>query len=259
MRRPIPVFAGCPLMADPLARVVDRSRRRIDPPGGWRGRRCRSAQARSASSANEAMSGNVASGVALAGGVAPEPGRSPRRLIQADRSPSSFAGTWSWNRLWATWRIRSRGTLDPLEGQLEVAVARLVAAGLLGRDDPVERHAEATVGRREQVVVAVRDHREPVAPGKRRRAPPPSPGRPATPRPNRRTPPPPRRSARCRRSAQTPRQALGKHLAVAEIGPRLQVGLVPGVRREQLLVGDVAAVGPRHRPESRPRSPPPSR
>ena len=38
------------------------------------------------------------------------PGRSWRRSIQTVVMPSAFAGTWSWNRLWATCRIRSRGT-----------------------------------------------------------------------------------------------------------------------------------------------------
>ena len=46
----------------------------------------------------------------VAGGVAPAPGRSWRRSIQTVVRPSRLAVTWSWNRLWATCRIRSRGS-----------------------------------------------------------------------------------------------------------------------------------------------------
>ena len=50
--------------------------------------------------------------------------------------------------------------VDRRERRIEVAVARLVGTHLLGSDDPVERHAEAAVRGREQVVVAVRDDAE---------------------------------------------------------------------------------------------------
>ena len=63
-----------------------------------------------AAAAKLAMSGKTRSGTASAGGVAPEPTRSWRRSIQTVVMPSDLAGTWSWNRLWATCRIRSRGT-----------------------------------------------------------------------------------------------------------------------------------------------------
>ena len=79
---------------------------------------------------------------ASAGGVAPLPGRPWRRSIQTVVMPSRLAGTWSWNRLCATCRIRSRGEPDALERDLEVARARLVGADLLGGDDVVERHAQ---------------------------------------------------------------------------------------------------------------------
>ena len=111
------------------------------------------------------MSGRTRSGVASAGGVAPNPGRSRRRSIQTVVMPSALAGTWSWNRLWATWRMRSRGTSDSGERQLEVPRVGFVAAGLLGGHDPVECDAEAAIGHGEQVVVAVRDDAQPVASG----------------------------------------------------------------------------------------------
>ena len=50
---------------------------------------------------------------------------------------------------------------DPLEGDVEVALVRLVGADLLGGDDPVEGDAEPPGGRGEQVVVAVGDDAEP--------------------------------------------------------------------------------------------------
>ena len=65
---------------------------------------------RRASSANVRMSGTVRSGVADASGVAPNPGLSWRRSTQTVVRPSCLPGTWSWKRLWAVWRMRSRGT-----------------------------------------------------------------------------------------------------------------------------------------------------
>ena len=113
-----------------------------------------------AAAANEAMSGKVRSGRAAAGGVAPAPGRSWRRSIQTVVSPSALAGTWSWYRLWATCRIRSRGRPRRSNSDLEVVRVRLVAAALLRGHDPVEVDAEPAVRGREQVVVAVREHAE---------------------------------------------------------------------------------------------------
>ena len=74
-----------------------------------------------------------------------------------------MAGTWSWNRLWATWRIRSRGSPTRSNSSLEVVGVRLVAAGLLCGDDPVEADAEPRVRGGEQVVVAVGQDAEPEA------------------------------------------------------------------------------------------------
>jgi hypothetical protein len=82
------------------------------------------------------MSGKVKSGVASAGGVAPKPGRSWRRSIQAVRPRSADLG----------------------QGELEIARIRLVAAELLGRDHPVETNPEALVRAGKEVRVAVRDH-----------------------------------------------------------------------------------------------------
>src|SRR5436853_1701969 len=48
------------------------------------------------------MSGTVTSGSAFAGGVAPKRSRPARRSIHTVVSPTCLAGTWSWNRLWAT-------------------------------------------------------------------------------------------------------------------------------------------------------------
>ena len=53
---------------------------------------------------------------------------------------------------------------DALEGDLEVALVRLVATDLLGGHDPVEVDAEAGGRAREQVVVAVGDDAEPEPP-----------------------------------------------------------------------------------------------
>ena len=86
--------------------------------------------------------------------------------------PSALAGTWSWNRLWATCRIRSRGRPMRSNAISKLRVVRLVAPALLGRDDEVEVDAEPPVRGREQVVVAVGDDREREAvlePGERRR------------------------------------------------------------------------------------------
>src|SRR5205823_14813088 len=47
-------------------------------------------------------SGTSRSGVALAGGVAPAPDLPARRLTHTVCKPSDLAGTWSWNKLWAT-------------------------------------------------------------------------------------------------------------------------------------------------------------
>ena len=75
------------------------------------------------------------------GGVAPAPRRAADRSRRTT-GPSRLAGTWSWYRLWATCRIRSRGRPEPLERDLEVALGRLVCPDLLGRDDPVELDAQ---------------------------------------------------------------------------------------------------------------------
>ena len=73
-------------------------------------------------SAKARMHGNSQSGVTevVGAGVAPQPGRSWRRLIQTVVSPAALAGTWSWNKLCATCsslrcrcRVRRRGRAIP--------------------------------------------------------------------------------------------------------------------------------------------------
>ena len=73
----------------------------------------------------------------------PLPSRWPRRSIHTVASPSRLAVTWSWKRLWATWRIRSRGSPIRSNAEWNVALVRLVGADLLGRHDPVERRRRA--------------------------------------------------------------------------------------------------------------------
>ena len=107
-----------PLVSDP-ARRDHLVRRRNPPPADLRGdlpnrlplrsRRSAPAYEPVAASANEAMSGK-----ARPGGH-PTAASRPTRLDRGGgrsrptSSPSRPAGTWSWNRLWATCRIRSRG------------------------------------------------------------------------------------------------------------------------------------------------------
>ena len=125
-----------------------------------------------AASAKPAMSGNDEVRDGVSGWCRAAAGRSCRRSIQTVVMPSDLAGTWSWNRLWATWRIRSRGTSMRSNASSKLASLGLVAPGLFGRDDPVERDPELPVRCREQVVVAVRDDAEAVArlqPSERRR------------------------------------------------------------------------------------------
>src|SRR5215218_10863836 len=81
-----------------------------------------------AASAKARMLVNRASGVTVAAGVAPNPARSWRRSIQTVSRPRSLAGTWSWNRLWATCRIRARHG-DGGERAQEIVVVGFVAAG----------------------------------------------------------------------------------------------------------------------------------
>ena len=49
---------------------------------------------------------------------------------------------------------------EPLEQCREVALVRLVRADLLGGHDPVEGHAEPTIGSSKQVVIAIRQDAE---------------------------------------------------------------------------------------------------
>ena len=93
-------------LAPDLRRPPARARR-ADPRGA---RRLSRLSRRTAAAAKAAIEGNVASGRASDGGVAPAPGRSWRRSIQTERKPSRWAGAWSWNRLWATCRIRAFAT-----------------------------------------------------------------------------------------------------------------------------------------------------
>ena len=89
----------------------------------------------------------------------PKPGRSWRRSIQAVAGRAAWAGTWSWNRLWATCRWRAARPADLLQGQLEVARIRACscrAAAAVITQSNVD--AEALVRAGEQVRVAVRDH-----------------------------------------------------------------------------------------------------
>ena len=165
-----------------------------------------------------------------------------RRSIQTVVSPSRLAGTWSWYRLWATCRIRSRGTADPLEQGREVRLVGLVRADLLGGHDPVEVDAEPPCGGREQVVVAVRQDAEPEAPLERRECR----GRVREGRPidDRSTE---RLDLRGRRfGAELPEdaaQAGGQHVPIAKVRTRFGGGLVAGVSLEHRVVVDHQAVG----------------
>ena len=198
----------------------------------WRVVRCRpmpacawAAQPRTASSANDAISGNVASGVAVAGGVpraraitpAVDPHRQQPELARGDVIVEQALGDVE---------DAVARTADPLERQLEVAVAGLVAPGLLGRDDPVERHAEPPVRRREQVVVAVGDDREaePIRKRSQRR------GRVRERRPLPDRPGKRRNLVVGRLEAEVAADAptgAGQDVPVAEVRPRLDLDLVP--------------------------------
>jgi hypothetical protein len=135
--------------------------------------------------------------------------------------------------------------LDLRERQLEVALARLVAARLLSRDDPVELHAEATVRHGEQVVVAVGDHGELEAllearerlGGVRERGP-----------VAHRLP---ERSHLLGRGSEAvvpadAAQRLSQHLAIGQVLAGLELGLVPTVGLEQLLVRRLDAMYLQH-------------
>ena len=83
-------------------------------------------------------------------GVAPQPGRSWRRLIQTERMPARWAGTWSWKRLWATWRSSPRAT--PRSSRVRTrprsGCRRACRPHVLGGDDGRGGHAAAGCWRR---------------------------------------------------------------------------------------------------------------
>ena len=109
------------------------------------------------------MSGTVRSGVAAAGGVAPKPSRSLAPVDPDRRQAELLAGDVVVEEALGGVQDPLARDVDRLEGELERGQARLVGPRVLGRDDPVERDAEAPVREREEVAVAVRDHAEPEA------------------------------------------------------------------------------------------------
>ena len=148
---------------------------------------------------------------------------------------------------------------DPLEGDLEVVLVGLVAPGLLGGHDPVERRAEARRGSGEQVVIAVGDDAEPEAlveprQGRRRIGE----GRPVADRIGER-----RDLGSVGLDAVVggdPAQAAAEDLAVAQVRARLGGRFDPGERLEQLVVGGLdAARSPATRRRAGEDARPPSR
>ena len=168
------------------------------------------------------------------------PGRPWRRSIQTVVSPRRLAVTWSWYRLWATCRIRSRGRPSRSKASSKLRSVRLVAPGLLGGHDPVEVGAEARGRSREQVVVAVGDDPQPetlVEASQGRRGI--REGRPVADRI--------REGRHLRRvgldamAAATPRTPRREDLAIGQIRPGLGGCLDRRVRLQQLIVGAVDA------------------
>ena len=103
-------------------------------------------------------------GPGIPGGVAPPPGRSWRRSIQTVGSRAAGPGTWSWNRLWATWRIRPSRRRRPRAARQR---AKFRSSGLY---EPtcwaVTIQSNSTPSRSlepRRVVVAVRQDTEPEA------------------------------------------------------------------------------------------------
>lgn len=52
---------------------------------------------------------------------------------------------------------------DTIAGGMEVGVCRLVGSDLLGRDGEIERDAEMAAGRRQKIVVDIRENSQPIA------------------------------------------------------------------------------------------------
>ena len=138
--------------------------------------------------------------------------------------------------------------VDRLEGELERRQARLVGPRVLGGDDPVEGDAEAPVREREEVAVAVRDHAEPeplLEPAQR--------GRrvvergPLADRPG--------EAVGIRvggveaELGAEPAQRLRQDLAIGQVRAGLELGLVPRVALEQLVLACVDAARGEHRLE----------
>ena len=111
------------------------------------------------------MSGTARSGVATAGGVAPLPAPvvapiDPDRGQAQAPWPARGRGRGSGRRAGSARAARSTRS----KATSKLRWLGLVAADLLGGDDPVERDSQPTVRRGEQVVVAVGDHPQPEPP-----------------------------------------------------------------------------------------------
>ena len=139
--------------------------------------------------------------------------------------------------------------VDRLERELEVVEAGLVAPRLLGGHDPVELRPELLARAREEVAVAVRDDAEPEALGEARQG-----GggvrerRPVADRVAERG----RLGVGCLHAVvgADPAQRTGHDVAVAQVRAALELGLVPAVGLEELLVAGGDAVRVERRPQA---------
>ena len=123
----------------------------------------------STASANAAIDGNSRSGVTdtRGSGVAPQPGRSWRRLIHTPGRPCFLAGTWSWNSDCGDMQksvLRHVELADVVEEVVEVRVGGLVRADVLGGVDRVELDFQSLVAACEPCPVDVGEDDQLVVP-----------------------------------------------------------------------------------------------